>query len=167
MTPREDTGAMVKAERSRIALLAGGLALAVLRSARIATGAAPAALPEVTVSKSPTSGCCSEWVAHLRRHGFPVKVEDVTEIQPVKARPGVPAELQSCHTALVGGYVGEGHVPADLIERLLRERPRVVDLAVPGLPVGSPGMEVPGARAARYQVRTFDRSGTTGVFATR
>jgi hypothetical protein len=79
----------------------------------------------------------------------------------------VPAALRSCHTGLIGEYVVEGHVPADLIERLLRERPAVVGLAVPGMPVGSPGMEVPGVPAERYQVVTFDRSGRTEVFATR
>ena len=79
----------------------------------------------------------------------------------------MPAALQSCHTALVDGYVVEGHVPADLVDRLLQERPRVVGIAVPGMPVGSPGMEVPGRPADRYQVVTFDRSGQTGVFATR
>jgi hypothetical protein len=75
--------------------------------------------------------------------------------------------LESCHTALVEGYVLEGHVPADLIDRLLRERPKVAGLAVPGMPVGSPGMESPGQPPARYQVLTFDRSGRTAVFATR
>jgi hypothetical protein len=106
-------------------------------------------------------------VGHLRRHGFGVKVEDRKDLGPVKARHGVPAELQSCHTALVDGYVIEGHVPADLIERLLRERPAALGLAVPGMPVGSPGMEVPGTPPSRYDVFTFDRGGKTGVFATR
>lgn len=157
----------MRVERSRVALLAGAGAFAVLRALRL-EAAGPAGAPrDVTVYKSPTCGCCAEWVAHLRRHGFRVKVEDVADLQPIKARYGVPAPLQSCHTGLVDGYVVEGHVPADLIERLLRERPLVVGLAVPGMPVGSPGMEVPGARADRYQVVTFDRSGRTGVFATR
>lgn len=79
----------------------------------------------------------------------------------------MPVDLQTCHTAVVDGYVVEGHVPADLIHRLLRERPAVAGLAVPGMPAGSPGMEVPGGRAERYRVFTFDRSGKTGVFATR
>jgi hypothetical protein len=96
-----------------------------------------------------------------------VKTEDLTDLQPIKTRHGVPAALQSCHTALVGGYVVEGHVPADLVDRLLQERPKVTGIAVPGMPVGSPGMEVPGRPADRYQVVTFDRSGPTGVFATR
>jgi hypothetical protein len=106
-------------------------------------------------------------VGHLRQHGFRVKTEDLANLRPVKARHGVPAELESCHTALVGGYVVEGHVPADLIVRLLRERPAVTGLAVPGMPVGSPGMETPGRAAQRYQVFTFDRHGKSGVFATR
>ena len=79
----------------------------------------------------------------------------------------MPDALQSCHTALVGGYVVEGHVPADLIDRLLRERPSVVGLAVPGMPAGAPGMESPGGRAERYQVFTFDGRGRTSVFANR
>ena len=96
-----------------------------------------------------------------------MKTEDLADLQPIKTRHGVPAALQSCHTALVDGYVVEGHVPADLIDRLLKERPKVIGIAVPGMPVGSPGMEVPGRPAERYQVVTFDRSGQTGVFATR
>jgi hypothetical protein len=157
----------VMVERSRIVFLGGAAAFAVLRALRLEAASGPGSLPEVTVYKSPTCGCCAEWVAHLRRHGFRVKTEDVADVQPVKVRHGVPGGLQSCHTALVGGYVIEGHVPADLVERLFRQRPPVVGLAVPGMPVGSPGMEVPGARADRYQVVTFDRSGQTAVFATR
>ncbi len=168
---REEAGqsmpAQVTVERSRIALLGGAVAFAVLRALGRDAGATPARLPDVTVYMSPTCGCCAEWVAHLRRHGFGVKAEHIEDLQPVKARHGVPAELQSCHTALVAGYVVEGHVSADLVERLLREAPKVVGLAVPGMPIGSPGMEVPGRPADRYQVLTFDRSGKTGVFATR
>jgi hypothetical protein len=156
---------VAKIGRSRIGLILGGVAFALLRAMPVAAGAD--ALPAVVVYKSPTCGCCTEWVAHLRRHGFSVKTEDLLDLQPIKARHGVPAELQSCHTALVGPYVVEGHVPADLIARLLRERPPVAGLAVPGMPVGSPGMEVPGVPADRYRVLAFDRSGKTTVFATR
>jgi hypothetical protein len=106
-------------------------------------------------------------VGHLRQQGFAVKVENLTNLRPIKAKYGIPGDLEASHTALVGGYVVEGHVPADLIVRLLRERPTVVGLAVPGMPSGSPGMEVPGAPAQRYQVFAFDRNGKTGVFATR
>jgi hypothetical protein len=154
-------------ERSRIALVLGGAAFFGLRMLGVDGRADAASRPEVIVYKSPTCGCCAEWVVHLRRHGFQVKTEDLTDLQPIKTRHGVPSALQSCHTALVGGYVVEGHVPAELVDRLLRERPRAVGIAVPGMPVGSPGMEVPGRPADRYQVVTFDRSGQTGVFATR
>ncbi len=106
-------------------------------------------------------------MGHLRQHGFSVTVENLTNLRPIKAKHAVPADLQACHTALVDAYVVEGHVPADLIIRLLRERPRVVGLAVPGMPAGSPGMEVPGSPAERYQVFTFNGGGKTGVFATR
>jgi hypothetical protein len=106
-------------------------------------------------------------VGHLRRHGFATTTRDVPDLGPIKARHGVPADLRSCHTALVAGYVVEGHVPADLIARLLRERPTVAGLAVPGMPVGSPGMEDPRGAVEPYQVVTFDRSGRRGVFATR
>ena len=106
-------------------------------------------------------------MVHLQKHGFTVKTGNLAELSSVKARHGVPAALGACHTALVGGYVVEGHVPADLIVRLLRERPNVVGLAVPGMPAGSPGMDAPGTPAQRYLVFTFDRNGKTGVFATR
>jgi hypothetical protein len=95
-----------------------------------------------------------------------VKTENLRDLAPIKAKHGVPAELEACHTALVGGYVVEGHVPADLVVRVLRERPKVVGLAVPGMPAGSPGMET-GSPAKPYQVFTFDHRRKTGVFATR
>jgi hypothetical protein len=106
-------------------------------------------------------------VGHLRASGYPVNVENVPDVTPMKRRYGVPERLEACHTALVEGYVVEGHVPADLIDRLLRERPRAVGLAVPGMPAGSPGMESQGQASERYQVLIFDRSGKTAVFATR
>ena len=106
-------------------------------------------------------------MGHLRQHGFQVKVENTTNLRPLKAKHGVPAELESCHTALVDGYVIEGHVPADLIIRLLRERPKVAGLAVPGMPIGSPGMEAPGRAAQRYDVFMFHGNQKRGVFATR
>jgi hypothetical protein len=96
-----------------------------------------------------------------------VKAEDLDDLTPIKQKLGVPRALQSCHTAVVEGYVIEGHVPADLIDRLLRERPSVVGLAVPGMPVGSPGMEAPGQAAERYQVLMFDQKGRTTVYASR
>jgi hypothetical protein len=106
-------------------------------------------------------------VGHLRTQGFTVRTEHLTDLRPIKVKHHIPATLEACHTALVGGYTVEGHVPADLILRLLRERPNVLGLAVPGMPPGSPGMDAPGTLTQRYQIFTFDRNGKTGVFATR
>ena len=106
-------------------------------------------------------------MGHLRAAGFEVKEQNVEALGPIKQRFGVPAALQSCHTAVVDPYVIEGHVPADLIQRLLRERPAVAGLAVPGMPVGSPGMEAPGRPAERYDVLAFEKGGRSTVFARR
>jgi len=125
---------------------------------------AEAGLPKVVVSKDPSCGCCSAWVDHLRAAGFPVEVLEAPEINRVKVRLGVPQDLASCHTAGVGGYVVEGHVPADALKRLLTEKPPGRGLAVPGMPVGSPGMEVEGVEAETYEVVLFGRSGQA-VFA--
>jgi hypothetical protein len=120
----------------------------------------------IKIYKSATCGCCAKWVDHVKAAGFEPEVHDVPSVPAVNASHGVPPPLQSCHMALVGGYVIEGHVPADLIERLLKERPNVAGLAVPGMPAGSPGMEV-GGSAAPYQVVAFTRDGQTTVYATR
>ncbi len=123
----------------------------------------PAFAAEVTVYKSPTCGCCKEWVKHLQANGFAVIAKDVPDVAPYKQANGVPPTLGSCHTARVNGYTIEGHVPAADIQRLLKERPKVRGLAVPGMPVGSPGME--GTHKERYDVLTFDRNGRTSVYA--
>jgi len=120
----------------------------------------------MTVYKDPNCGCCAQWVTHVRKAGFTVTVQDTADMDSVKVSFGVPAPLQSCHTARVGRYSIEGHVPADLIQRLLKEAPEARGLAVPGMPVGSPGMEM-GARKDRYDVLLFDKAGRTTVFATR
>jgi hypothetical protein len=96
-----------------------------------------------------------------------VTVENRADLRPIKVQYQVPAELGSCHTAVIDGYVIEGHVPADVISRLLRERPKILGLAVPGMPAGSPGMEAAGSPAEPYRVYMFDRGRTMGVFATR
>lgn len=96
-----------------------------------------------------------------------MKTADVHDVAPVKVRHGVPKPLEACHTAVVDGYVIEGHVPADTIKRLLRERPAIAGLAVPGMPLGSPGMDSPGHPPQRYNVMTFDRSGRTTIYERR
>jgi hypothetical protein len=127
---------------------------------------AQAAIPrDLTVYKDPTCGCCTRWAQHVRQAGFLVTERETTDLDAVKAAMGVPAALASCHTARIGRYVIEGHVPADLIARLLRERPDARGLAVPGMPVGSPGME--GGRPERYDVLLIDRAGRPRVYATR
>jgi hypothetical protein len=122
-------------------------------------------LPVIKVWKSPACGCCGAWVDHLRQAGFAVEVENVEDLTKVKSEQGVAAHLQSCHTAHVAGYALEGHVPVEDILRLLDQRPEVAGLAVPGMPAGSPGMEM-GDMKDRYDVLTFDRSGRTTVWAT-
>jgi hypothetical protein len=120
--------------------------------------------PTVEVFKSPTCGCCALWVKHLEANGFATKVTDVEDMTQVKAKYGIPGRLQSCHTAVVNGYVLEGHVPAADVQRLIKERPSVVGVAVPGMPLGSPGMEQ-GSLVQPYNVVTFDKQGQTSVFA--
>ena len=128
--------------------------------------AAGAALPPMTVYKDPNCGCCTEWVSHVRKAGFVVTVRDTADMSSVKASFGVPSALESCHTARVGTYAIEGHVPADLIQKLLREQPVARGLAVPGMPQGSPGMEQ-GAPKDAFDVLLFDKAGKTRVFASR
>lgn len=128
-----------------------------------AGGAADASTPLVQVHKSPTCGCCTAWVEHLRDAGFRVEVEDTDDLPAVKREAGVPADLRACHTAVVEGYVVEGHVPAEDVHQLLAERPEVRGLAVPGMPVGSPGMEGPNPQP--YDVIAFREDGSREVFA--
>jgi hypothetical protein len=140
---------------------------AIVRAAVAATTlAAPlaslAADETVTVYKSPTCGCCEKWIGHLREQGFEVEAVNLTDLRVVKSMAGVKPEQASCHTARVGGYVVEGHVPAEDIRRLLAERPKIRGLAVPGMPMGSPGME--GPRRESYQVLTLE-DGPSRVFA--
>lgn len=133
-----------------------GLALvACTRAARAET---------LRVYKTPTCGCCSAWVEHVRAAGFEVVVEDANDVGPVAARLGVPDQLRSCHTAEVAGYFVEGHVPAADIRRLLAERPAATGIAVPGMPMGSPGMEQGGMREA-YRTLLIERGGAVRVFA--
>ncbi|MDZ4079779.1 MULTISPECIES: DUF411 domain-containing protein [Hydrocarboniphaga] len=141
--------------------------LAVLSAASWWATRAPGAIDAetVVVYKSPTCHCCSKWVEHLRVAGFTVSVKNENAMNPLKTRLGVPADLASCHTALVHGYLIEGHVPAEDIRRLLAERPKAKGLAVPGMPIGSPGMEQ-GDRVDRYEVVLFSDDAPASVFAT-
>jgi len=131
----------------------------------MAGGAVVPAGTEMVVYKSPTCGCCELWIDHAEAAGFTVVTEDVIDLRPVKAENGITPELASCHTAIVGGYVIEGHVPADVIAKLLDERPDIHGLAVPGMPIGSPGME--GGTPEAYDVVAIDRNGETSVYARR
>jgi hypothetical protein len=126
----------------------------------LAPAPAPAEGPTVAVYKTPTCGCCTKWIEHLQAAGFEVEATELESLTMVKASNGVPRPLTSCHTALVEGYVIEGHVPAEDIRRLLAERPAVSGLAVPGMPLGSPGMEHPDAtRHEDYEVLSFGPDG--------
>ena len=126
-----------------------------------------ASLPTVTVYKSPTCGCCSGWADQMRRAGFPVEVHEMSDLSGLKADAGVPPRLQSCHTATVGDYVLEGHVPADLVKKMLEEKPEIAGLAVPGMPRGSPGMEMPNGAKDAYDVVAFTAEGSSSVYAHR
>jgi hypothetical protein len=110
-----------------------------------AVAAFPTGAEEATVYKSPTCGCCKGWVTYLQRHGYHVTVIDRDDMDAVKDGLGVPAEMRSCHTAKIGGYLVEGHVPVEAIDRLLAEKPKVTGIASPGMPSGSPGMDGPKA----------------------
>jgi len=128
---------------------------------------ASADLPTVEVYKSPTCGCCAKWIDHLEQSGFTVNATDVRDLDGLKSQNGVPRDLQACHTAIVGGYLVEGHVPAEDVKRLLTDKPAIAGIAVPGMPIGSPGMEGPDhSRDERYQVLAFDGQGTVEVFST-
>lgn len=118
---------------------------------------------EMTVYHSPNCGCCGKWVEHMRANGFSVEKVPTTDMNRIKHELGVPRELPACHTAVVGDYVIEGHVPASDVQRLLGEQPDAIGLSVPGMPVGSPGMEV-GERRMAYDVVLFNEDGETEVF---
>jgi hypothetical protein len=121
-------------------------------------------LPEVEVFRSPSCGCCGAWVEHIKAAGFSVKVTQVTDTTAARKRLGMPDTYGSCHTATVGGYLLEGHVPASEVKRLLAAKPNAVGLAVPGMPPSSPGMDVPG-RKDRYDVLLVTKQGGHSVFA--
>jgi hypothetical protein len=123
-----------------------------------------AATPEITVFKDPTCQCCDGWIAHLRANGFQVSVKEIDgpALRELKQKYAIPSTFQACHTAVIDGYVIEGHVPAAEIHRLLQERPKALGLVVPGMPTGSPGME--STRSEKYSVLLFDSNGESSVY---
>jgi hypothetical protein len=140
----------------RRTFLASAMFLAALRPAFAIPSASR---PLAVIHKDPSCGCCGAWAQHLETAGFPVSLIETERLNPFKAQKGVPKDLWSCHTAEIGGYVIEGHVPAGAIDRLIAERPRATGLAVPGMPVGSPGMEVAGYDPDTYDVVLFGPQG--------
>lgn len=144
--------------RLKLKLLPAALPLALLACVQSAAAAT------IEVVKSPYCGCCTLWVDYLRRAGFEVRVVEAEDVTPTARRLGVPEDLRSCHTATIEGYAIEGHVPAEDIRRLLAERPAAAGLAVPGMPIGSPGMEQ-GDRRQPYATILFTREGGRSEFA--
>jgi hypothetical protein len=140
-----------------------GFAAAVLGADRVLAQPGPAT--PITVYKSASCGCCAKWVDHVREHGFAPTVHDEENMDAIKDEMGVPAEMRSCHTALLGKYLVEGHVPADDLRRLLAERPAIAGLAVPGMPGSTPGMAAPGQPHEPYEVIAFARGAKPTVFA--
>lgn len=151
--------------RKKIALGTAVFAVAGAVYAATAMVEPAAAARTVTVWKSPTCGCCTDWVDHMRQAGFDVAVRNVDDMQPLKTARGVPPQMQSCHTAEVDGYVLEGHVPADAVNRMLAERPQAKGLAVPGMPQGSPGMET--GQKDPYEVVLFGTPQGSKVYERR
>lgn len=142
-----------------------GALIALIGMAGMAQAPKPAA--SVTVYKSATCGCCSKWIEHMKANGYNVTALDVDDIEVPMKTYGVPESAASCHTAVVNGYVVEGHVPADAVTRMLREKPAIRGIAAPGMPMGSPGMEVPGYPAEKYDIVSFDKVGKTALYEKR
>jgi hypothetical protein len=163
-------------DKKKLIVAAGSLAFALVISAVLlvdsdgpqgsfATLATASELPTVTVYKSPQCGCCQMWADHMAEEGFKVKVKNVSNLRGTKAKYEIPPHLETCHTAVVGDYVVEGHVPASTVKRLLEEGPDLAGIVVPGMPKGSPGMEqgLP-ANYDRYRVLALGHDGTTAVY---
>ena len=146
---------------SRRGLLAAGAgALAVMACAPVARASS-----ELAVYKTPTCACCTAWVEHMRAACYEARVNELPDLSSIRGAQGVPASVASCHTALIGGYVLEGHVPAEDVRRLLAERPDAFGLAVPAMPLGSPGMETPDGQREAYETLLILKGGGTRVFA--
>lgn len=122
-------------------------------------------LPQMTVYKSPSCGCCKLWVDHMEKSGFKVSVIETEDLNPIKRELGIPGGLGTCHTAKVGGYFVEGHVPASDVIRLLKEKPDALGIGVPGMPLGSPGMEAPSGEIQSYTVTLVNKDGSLSIFS--
>jgi len=156
---------MKKRTTQFFALAAALVTISFTTAAVRGASAIPAAKkPTITVYKDPNCGCCKNWIAYLARHGYTVVAKDTPNMTEIKQSLGVPAKLAACHTAVVNGYLIEGHVSAEDIDRLLATKPTIAGIAVPGMPMSSPGMD--GPRTQAYQVLSFDKTGKTKVFAT-
>ncbi len=142
----------------------GAKAAATVTPASTSASATAKTKPEVVMYKPPTCECCTGWAEHLRKDGFSVVVNKREDMDAIKTKFGVTKKLASCHTAIVDGYVIEGHVPAADVERLLKERPDIVGLTAPGMPMKSPGMQAIGQKPQGYAVLAFDKDGNTTVF---
>lgn len=151
---------MKKANRRRAPLMAG-----ILVAAAVMLSPLQAMATEIVMYKSPNCGCCSDWADSLRKEGFTVVENQREDMEQVKASYGVPDKLSSCHTATVDGYIIEGHVPAADVKRLLDEKPEIVGLTAPGMPMNSPGMQAPGLPPKNYDVLAFDKDGKATLFS--
>jgi hypothetical protein len=150
---------------SAVALIAG-VSVAIVSTQ--GSKSAAATKPSLAVFKSATCGCCAKWNEHMTAAGYAVNSSDRTDMNAIKDEHRVPSALRSCHTALVAGYVVEGHVPADVVARLLAEKPAgIIGIAVPGMPAGSPGMESPDGFKTPYQVLAFTKDGQSRVYASK
>lgn len=152
-------------EKTEAPVMAAEPAPAPVAVASEASAVSAASSIPLKVYKDPNCGCCKDWIKHLEQSGFKVEVVDMPDLSAVKTKYGVKPELQACHTAVVGNYTVEGHVPADLIVKMLNEKPAIAGIAVPGMPSGSPGME--GGAKEAYDVIAFDKDGKTSVYAHR
>lgn len=150
---------MLRREFMKISLGAG----AVLAAAPSLLRAMSAPL-RITVYKSPSCGCCGDWVKYMQGQGFETDVKEMNDLTEIKRSFGVPVKLESCHTAFISGYVFEGHVPADLVKKVLADRPKIVGLSAPGMPADAPGM---GTGKTPYDVISWDKAGKTAVYAKR
>ena len=128
---------------------------------------AAASGPTITVYATPTCGCCKGWMEHMREHGFTVETVYQNDLSAIRREHGVPSQVTSCHMGVVNGYVVEGHVPADVVSRMLAERPNFTGIGVPGMPAGSPGMEMPNGMTQPYEVYSFDATGPKAVYEFR